>query len=404
MQLEKYKLLTKKPHTMSLMILSVFASIGAVLMAPALPEIAQYFKVTNASAKLLISLFLIGYAIAQLIYGPIANSYGRKKAYYIGITSATIGSLLSIGSSHFESFKVMLAGRFLEALGMGASFVITYIIINDYYYPKQSRKIISYLMTATAIVPAIAIGIGGFLVEYVNWQSCFYFLLFFGIFLLIVAKNLPETSIILKGRLESKKIIYDYFLAFKNNYLVITALGSSIPSTGIYIFIAEGPFIATNNLHLSPSSYGLFSMIPYIGTLIGALLSIRLSESDIKLEKIIITAYVLQIISVTIMFVLFLLGIITIYSLLIPMLFFMLAGTIILSNLAAVATVELTDKATANAVLMFIVIGMPVIFTLILGNIHTFSALILPVLLASILILFLFFSIIFKIKNFRLSQ
>src|SRR3990167_3077643 len=190
-----YRLTTKAPHIITLMLLSAFAQIGAILMAPALPEIAEYFGKNVGTTQLVFTSFLLGYAVGQLIYGPIANRFGRKFALYIGITIATLGTLFSILSSPLNSFSVLILGRFLEAVGSSAGLAISFTMINDFYFEEQVRRITGLLMLAFSIVPGIAIAIGGVLVQYMSWHACFYFLLGYGLILLYPAYLLPETMI-----------------------------------------------------------------------------------------------------------------------------------------------------------------------------------------------------------------
>ena len=91
-----YKLASKAPNIISLMLLSAFAAMGAIIMTPALPAIADFFGRSVGTTQLAVTSFLLGYALGQLIYGPIANRHGRKIALYIGIAIATLGSLFSI--------------------------------------------------------------------------------------------------------------------------------------------------------------------------------------------------------------------------------------------------------------------------------------------------------------------
>src|SRR5215471_11711867 len=96
---QNFKLLGKEPHIVSLMLLSAFAGMGAILMTPALPQIAKYFNISTGTSQLTVTSFLLGYALGQLIYGPIANKFGRKPAFFLGIAIATLGSIFSILSS-----------------------------------------------------------------------------------------------------------------------------------------------------------------------------------------------------------------------------------------------------------------------------------------------------------------
>src|SRR5579862_7081688 len=117
MSSQQHRLNQKEPHILILIIMSSFASMGAIIFAPALPEIAQYFHISQGHSQLTITLFLLGYAVGQLIYGPLANRLGRKPAFYIGIVIATIGSVVSIVSEPLHSFGFLIFGRMLEALG-----------------------------------------------------------------------------------------------------------------------------------------------------------------------------------------------------------------------------------------------------------------------------------------------
>src|SRR3990167_443019 len=167
-----YKLTSKKPHIISLMLLSAFAAMGAIIMTPALPTIATFFGKSVGTTQFAVTSFLLGYAIGQLIYGPLANRYGRKIALYIGIAIATLGSVFSILSSPIESFSLLITGRLLEALGSSAGLAISFAMINDYYFEEQARKMTGLLMLAFAIVPGVATAVGGILVQYLGWRAC----------------------------------------------------------------------------------------------------------------------------------------------------------------------------------------------------------------------------------------
>ena len=369
----------KKPHTFSLIILCAFAALGAVLIAPAIPNIAKSLAVSPAKAQYTISMFLVGYAIGQLLYGPIANRFGRKKAYVLGIILASIGSVCSILSDPSKSFSLLLSGRLLESLGMSSGLVVSFTIIGDYYDISEARKMISYLVISSAAVPAIATAIGGQLVTYFNWTSCFYFLLIYGVALLIPVSRLPETiKKIDPQALLPKKIIFNYLPQLKLPHLVICSFGTGMVTMCIYIFASEAPLIGINILHLSPSTYGLVSMIPYIGMLLGCIASIKLASNP-NIHKMLGIAYLIQINGAVIMLLCFAIGKITLTILLGCTFLFMLGGSFIIANLSAIAGAISDDKANASAVLQWINIGMTAVGTFILASISSKSPLILPI-------------------------
>jgi len=375
---QPYRLASKAPHIISLMLLSAFASMGAIIMTPALPEIADFFGKSVGSTQLAVTSFLLGYAIGQLIYGPLANRFGRKFALYVGITIATLGSLFSIISSPLDSFTLLITGRFLEAIGSSAGLAISFAIINDFYFEDQARKITGLLMLAFAIVPGVATAVGGCLVQYIGWRSCFYFLLLYGLILLVPTYHLPETMIKKDlGATRLKNIFSNYADKFINKKLIGFACIAGFSSACVYVFGAEGPFIGIHILHASPAFYGILSLMPFIGTFAGSLIVVRLS----RINPLVVTkiAFLIELSASIILFVLFIFHFISLLTLLIPMGIFCIGHPILCGTVLPLSMKQSNDKANASAVMNFSSCSMPVIMTFLMGELHVTSAWILPV-------------------------
>ncbi len=165
----QYRLNTKKPHLLSLILLISFPSVATVLISPALPAIGDFFVVSNGKAQQLITLFIIGYAIGQLIYSPFANRYGRKIAVYLGIVVYILSCIVCLVGIYIHSFDVLLIGRFLMALGSAVGMIISFTIINDFYFPEQARPVVSYTVLAYAFMPALAVFLGGIITSHISW-------------------------------------------------------------------------------------------------------------------------------------------------------------------------------------------------------------------------------------------
>ena len=373
-----YRLTTKAPHIISLMLLSAFAQIGAILMAPALPEIAQYFGKSVGTTQLVFTSFLLGYAVGQLIYGPIANRFGRKFALYVGIAVATLGTLFSILSSPFDSFSLLIFGRFLEAIGSSAGLAISFTMINDFYFEEQVRRITGLLMLAFSLVPGVAIAVGGVLVQYMSWHACFYFLLAYGLILLYPAYLLPETMVEKDfNALYLRNTLQNYKEKFLNKKLVGFACLMGFSSACVFVFGAEGPFIGIHMLHVQPAVYGILGFTPYIGTFIGSLIVVRLSKIDpIRVLKI---AFSLECIATLLMLIFFVTHHISLYTMLIPMGIFCIGTPIMSATAASLSMQQSKDKANASSVMNFSAISMPVLMTFILSSLHTTSGMIMPI-------------------------
>lgn len=354
----QYRLKQKEPHLLILIIMSSFATMGAVIFTPALPEIAHYFQISAGHSQLTITLFLLGYAVGQLLYGPLSNRYGRKPAFYIGIVISTIGSLISITSEPLHSFWFLILGRMLEALGSSAGLVIAFTIINDHYYPHQARRIIAYLMLAFAIVPGIATFLGGILVTRYHWISCFYFLLFYGLLLAFPASLLKETAISLDPQaLHFKQIIRNYYLVFKNKLLRDITFFFACSGACVYIYLACSPFIAIHDLEMSPEVYGLIGLFPFAGTIVGSLISARLSNI-LPAKTVMGIGYMVATFAVVVLSLLFYLHFINFLVLIISGFIFMLGNCLLVSCGSSIATSTVADKANASAVMNFINVGI----------------------------------------------
>ncbi len=388
--MSSYRLNVKQPKLICLIILSAFAAMGAVLMTPALPSIADYFHVTEGQAQLTVTLFLVGYSVGQLIYGPLANRYGRKPAFYIGITVATLGSLFSILSSPTHSFTLLLVGRLCEALGSSVGLVISFTIISDFYYPEQSRRIISYMMMSFAIVPGVAVFLGGFITQYLNWQSCFYFLLVYGICLIYPAYILPETIVERDhSAMKLARIHRGYMQIFTNLPLIGYGLLYGLTTILPYVFSAEGPFIGIHILGLTAADYGTFALLPTVGMLIGCIVSARLT-ARVASRQLIYVGAILELIASVLMLGLFLTHHVSMTSLLSLMFFIYMGHAFISGNAPSTALYFAIDKANGSAVMNFTAMSMTVWGTLLLAFIPNKAAYVMPsIFLLSIILIFI---------------
>src|SRR5689334_10474305 len=92
----------------TLLMLISFASVNAVLFTPALPQIADFFSISIESAQQTLGLFLIGYTLGQLLYGPLANRFGRKPALYGGVGLQILSSLLCVLAGSLQFYPLLI--------------------------------------------------------------------------------------------------------------------------------------------------------------------------------------------------------------------------------------------------------------------------------------------------------
>lgn len=302
-------------HLFTLLLLIAFASVTGLLFIPALPELDDYFHISNTKAQWTLSIFLVGYCIGQLPYGPLANRYGRKKTIYIGILLTILGSLFSYLA---ESFWILCIARFIQALGAAVGLKMSFTIIGDKYSGKEAAKVISLLSLAFGIMPGLAVATGGFVVTFAGWKGCFLFLTLYSIVVGLLSISLPETVKTLDVKaLHWLQILKAYAHQFRNKNLVLNAMIVALSTSLIYIFATVAPYIGIERLKMSFSEFGLWNIVPATGLVCGALLSRQLSMKY-SMEKNMLYGICIVFFGVSAMIVSFAFGFINKWTLFIP--------------------------------------------------------------------------------------
>jgi MFS family permease len=386
-----------RPQFLILLLLVSFGSVGAVLFTPALPAIQAFFHITVGQAQLTMTSYLLGYALGQLPYGPLANGIGRKKTLYIGISLSILGSLLCAFSAVVGSFTTLIFARFLQALGATVGLKISYTMVADTYEQADATRMISRFSLAFAIVPGIGIAIGGFLTQMFHWESCFYFLALFGIFMLYLSSRLPETAkVIDRSYLRAASIIDGYLLKFKNRQLILCSFIMGCGGAVIYIFASKAPFIGINLIGLNPEKFGTYNLIPPIGMIFGSFIASALI-GRLPVIKIILSALTATFLATFTMLIPFAMSGPTALSLFLPMVLIFTVQATAFVNVASYGLSTAKNKSNASAVFNFINISTIVISVLLAEFIFPESALALP-------LFFMFFMIVALLLGLRLKK
>ena len=131
---------------------------GTDTMLPAFPKIADDLKLLNVNqAQLIISSFILGTGIGQLISGPISDTFGRKPIITIGLF---IFIAACVAAYYAESLELMLVSRFIQGLGVSAPRTVTMALIRDLYSGRKMAQVMSLAMAIFVLVPALAPSLG----------------------------------------------------------------------------------------------------------------------------------------------------------------------------------------------------------------------------------------------------
>lgn len=269
----------KTPQLFILLFLLSFGNVLGLMYSAAMPDLTTYFNVSKEVAQQTLVLYLAGFGAGQLIYGPISSAIGRKYAIYIGCAAAIAGSLLCILAIEKKLFTLLLAARFLTSLGTACGLSMTFTMVSDAFSYAEAKKKISVLLGGFAFFPAVGIYIGSLLTEYASWESCFYFMTIYSVFIFTLTIFLPETVKVRDvGHLHPLHMLRVYFSHFKHVLFLFCSLILGVSGGVIYIFAAEAPFIAISQLDLPPNLFGLLNLIPFFGLFLGGFFSSYISS------------------------------------------------------------------------------------------------------------------------------
>ena len=138
---------------------------------PAFPTIAANLGVPRGDVERTLAAYLIGLALAQVFYGPMADRYGRKPPLLVGLALFMLGSL---GCALAGSAQALTGWRVLQAMGGAAGIVIPRAVIRDHYETQEAARAMSLLMLIMGLAPILAPLAGGQLLTIASWRSLFW--------------------------------------------------------------------------------------------------------------------------------------------------------------------------------------------------------------------------------------
>jgi DHA1 family bicyclomycin/chloramphenicol resistance-like MFS transporter len=377
-----------KPSVLALVLLVSFGSISAVLFTPALPLIAQQLGLSQSTAQLTITLYLVGYSFGFLPYGPLSERFGRKPATYLGVSVAILGCLLVLLVEKFPFFSLFLVGRLLNALGTSVGVKIAFTMVGDSYKDEKATKVISYLMLSFAIAPSLAIGLGGALTNHFGWMSCFYFQTAYSLFILVLCYFLPETQAKRdRHALNLSSIVAGFRQKITNAKLILCSLLMGGGASIIYLFAAEAPFIGIEQIGLSPQHYGLLNFIPASGLVIGSFLVNALKRNP-PLASIRLGTFTAATFT-ALMLLLFLLGVVNPWTLFLPMALIYIGESLVYANASSLVMSHAQNKSYASATMGFLTMGSCIVILSINEWLASHHAFVMPLIFMGI-VLFMF--------------
>lgn len=247
-----------KNRSILILILGLLSAIGPFSIDTYLsgfPTIAKDLGVTVDEVAYSLSSFFIGISVGQLIYGPLLDRFGRKKPLMIGLSIYLVASLACATAN---SVEVLIAARFLQALGACVGMVAPRAIVRDIFPVEETAKIFSLLMLILGVSPIIAPSVGSYMITLMGWHSVFYMqfglgvILFLSCYFALPESKKPDESISLKPR----AIIFSFIDILKVPQFYTYAFAGALISAGVYAYLSGSPFVFMKLFGVSEKEYG----------------------------------------------------------------------------------------------------------------------------------------------------
>lgn len=282
----------KKKFGITVLVLSLLAALEPLsidLYLPAFSDIANSFGVNIGQVQISLSVFLAGFALGQLFWGPLSDFYGRKVPIIIAILLFTLSSF---AANYVASIYQLWIIRFIQAFGGCAGVVIGRAMVNEIFEEKHRTKIFSLLVVISGVAPIIAPTVGNLLLKNWHWNGIFNTMGLLGLLTILSVlfllpesglkrserKNLPSSSI--------KNIVRGYIRVVDNRQFIKYSLIGCMAYGGLMIYVSNAPFLIMEKGMFSGDMFSLIFAVNAVGLMAGTIIVNYLSKR-ITLERII---------------------------------------------------------------------------------------------------------------------
>ena len=261
--------------TAMLALMTALGPLSMDLYLASLPDIERLMSATTAEVQLTISIYLAGYAVAQLFYGPLSDRYGRRPVLLVALAVFVVASA---ACALAPSIEVLIIGRLVQSLSGAGSQVIARAIVRDLYAGPRAGREFSLIGAVMALAPIIGPIFGGALHMAFGWQSNFIFVAVAALIITAaVWKLLPET---LREPVREPLTLPSVFRGFggflaDGRYLAYLGI-ITFSFAGLFAWISGSAFVLQRIYMLNPFEFGVAFGVSCVGYLLGSLIAAKL--------------------------------------------------------------------------------------------------------------------------------
>ncbi|MDE0797093.1 MAG: MFS transporter, partial [Alphaproteobacteria bacterium] len=226
-------------------------------LAPGVPALRDYFGVSTSNANLVFSVYVFAFGFMQLVYGPIADRFGRRPVLLVAIGLYCVATLMAAVAPTFET---LLIARALQGASASAAPALARAVIRDLYGVEGSRRVMSYVMSAFGIMAITAPAIGGVLVAWQGWQASFYFCLVYGIFtmsavFILLKESRPDDA---PTTLSLSTTFAVYVRLTPTPIFALNCVSNMLMYAAMFVWLSGSMLVIIDGYGVAPELAGLF--------------------------------------------------------------------------------------------------------------------------------------------------
>ena len=266
--------------------LSALPALATDMSLPALSAMGVSLSVSPSRAALTLSLFLVGFAVAPIAYGPMADRFGRRPVLLFG---SVVFAVASAGCAFAPSLEVLLGFRVLQGIGAGAGMVMSLTIVRDLFEGQFARARLSYVATVRIVAPMLAPTLGSWIMVLIHWRAIYAFLTLAGIVVTVVvyfgmAESRPKSTMIKTLSLSS--LAASYKLVLTNPVAIGNALVNALTFGCQFAYITGSPLLMMETMGMSAQGFGLIFAMTALGIMAASILNGRLNTRGVSPHKL----------------------------------------------------------------------------------------------------------------------
>ncbi|MAY88945.1 MAG: Bcr/CflA family drug resistance efflux transporter [Pseudooceanicola sp.] len=249
------------------LVLGLLALVGPFaidMYLPALPRIAEDFGTSETAVQMTLTGYFIAFGLAQMIYGPMADRYGRRLPILLGLAVFTLGSL---GATLAGSVESLVAWRAFQGLGGAALMVVPRAIVRDMYTGPEATKLMAMIMLVIAVSPMLAPLAGSGVIAVSGWRMVFAVLCVLAVLALILTVTLQPETLPAERRtpISPRALLHgSAHLLRDGGFMGLTLIGG-FGMASFFVFIASAPFVYVTQFGLTPTGFSIAFAVNAIG-------------------------------------------------------------------------------------------------------------------------------------------